>query len=106
MVFGKSFPYRCYTNPDPKKNVTLLVLAGGSGPADGFFYLCDNLMPEYNLLSFDYPQAFPDNASLAGETLLFFSKEDTIFTESMKQNLVDLMTDPRSCGISRTATSP
>ena len=46
MVFGKSFPYRCYKNPDPKKNVTLLVLAGGSGPADGFFYLYDDLMTD------------------------------------------------------------
>lgn len=28
------------------------------------------------------------------EVLIFFSKEDTIFCESLKQNLVDLMTNP------------
>ena len=35
-----------------------------------------------------------DFAPFAGEALLFFSKEDTIFCDSLKRDLVDLMTDP------------
>ena len=64
-VLGRPFPYRYYRNPDPKKSVTLVTLAGGSGLADGFFYLYDRFMPEYSLLSFAYPLDFPDNASTA-----------------------------------------
>lgn len=64
-IFGHSFAYRYYKNPNPKKSVTLVMLAGGSGLADGFFYLYDYFMPEYNLLSFGYPMDFRDNASLA-----------------------------------------
>lgn len=64
-IFGHPFAYRYYKNPNPNKNVTLVMLAGGSGLADGFFYLYDYFMPEYNLLSFSYPMDFRDNASLA-----------------------------------------
>ncbi len=64
-VLGHPFAYRFYKNPDPKKNVTLLLLAGGSGLADGFFYLFDYFMPEYNIISFNYPMDFRDNNSLA-----------------------------------------
>ena len=64
-VLGLPFPYRYYRNPDPRKDVTLVTLAGGSGLADGFFYLYDRFMPEYSLLSFAYPLDFPDNASTA-----------------------------------------
>lgn len=64
-ILGFPFAYRYYKNPNPDKNVTLVMLAGGSGLADGFFYLYDYFMPEYNLLSFRYPMDFGDNASLA-----------------------------------------
>ena len=64
-ILGHPFAYRYYKNPNPQKNVTLVMLAGGSGLADGFFYLYDYFMPEYNLLSFSYPIDFRDNASLA-----------------------------------------
>lgn len=49
-VLNHPFSYRYYKNPNPNKNVTLVLLAGGSGLADGFFYLYDYFMPEYNLL--------------------------------------------------------
>ena len=62
---GKEFPYRYYRNPDEGKNVTLMLLAGGSGLGDGFFYLYEYLMPYFSLLSFNYPEAFRDNASLS-----------------------------------------
>ncbi len=64
-VLGHPFAYRYYQNPDPKKTVTLVMLAGGSGLADGFFYLYDYFMPEYSLLSFSYPMDFRDNDSMA-----------------------------------------
>ncbi len=64
-ILGHPFSYRYYKNPDPSKDVTLVMLAGGSGLADGFFYLYDYFMPEYNLLSFSYPMDFRDNASQA-----------------------------------------
>ncbi len=64
-ILGHPFSYRYYRNPDPSKDVTLVMLAGGSGLADGFFYLYDYFMPEYNLLSFSYPMDFRDNASQA-----------------------------------------
>ena len=64
-VLGHPFAYRFYKNPDPKKNVTLLLLAGSSGLADGFSYLFDYFMPEYNIISFNYPMDFRDNNSLA-----------------------------------------
>ncbi len=64
-VLGHPFSYRYYKNPDPNKKITLVMLAGGSGLADGFFYLYDYFMPEYNLLSFSYPMDFKDNAALA-----------------------------------------
>ena len=62
---GKEFPCRCYRNSDERKNVTLLMLAGGSGLGDGFFYLYGYLMPHFSLLSFNYPMAFPASASLS-----------------------------------------
>lgn len=64
-ILDRPFSYRYYKNPDSSKNVTLVLLAGGSGLADGFFYLYDYFMAEYNLLSFNYPLDFKDNASLA-----------------------------------------
>ena len=61
----KEFPYRYYRNPDERKNVTLLMLAGGSGLGDGFFYLYEYLIPHFSLLSFNYPMAFSEDASLS-----------------------------------------
>jgi len=65
VVQGKPFAYRYYRNPDKKKNVTLVMLAGGSGLADGFFYLYDRFMPEYSLLSFNYSTDFRNNIAQA-----------------------------------------
>ncbi len=64
-IQGHPFAYRFYKNPNPDKNVTLVMLAGGSGMAEGFFYLYEHFMPEYNLLSFNYSQDHPDNISQA-----------------------------------------
>ncbi len=64
-ILGKQFPYRFYRNPDPKKDVTLLFLAGGTGLGDGFFYLYDLFAPNYSILSFNYSMGFP---SIAAQT--------------------------------------
>ncbi len=47
------------------KKVTILTLAGGSGLGDGFFYLFDDLMDKYSIISFNYPMDFRDNDSLS-----------------------------------------
>ena len=52
-------------NHNPKVNVTLLVLAGGTGMADGAFALSKSLMAKYSLLSFNYPMAFKGNEATA-----------------------------------------
>ena len=62
---GGDFAYRYYKNPNPKVNVTLLVLAGGTGMADGAFALAKSLMEKYSLLSFNYPMAFKGNEATA-----------------------------------------
>ncbi len=64
-VQGKPFAYRYYKNPDEKKKITLVMLAGGSGLADGFFYLYDRFMAEYSLLSFNYSLDYRDNIAQA-----------------------------------------
>lgn len=64
-VLGHSFKYRYYRNENSNKDVTLVMLAGGSGLGDSFFYLYDYFMKEYNLLSFSYPMDFKDNDSLS-----------------------------------------
>ncbi len=64
-ILGERFLYRYYKNPDAKKDVTLLFLAGGTGLGDGFFYLYDQFAPNYSLISFNYPMAFKSVSSQA-----------------------------------------
>ena len=64
-INGEVFPYRFYKNPQPNKDVTLVFLAGGTGLADAAFLLFGSFIDRYHLLTFNYPQAFQTNASLA-----------------------------------------
>lgn len=51
-INGGTFAYRYYKNPDPKVNVTLVMLAGGTGLADGFFALAKSFMDKYCVCCF------------------------------------------------------
>ncbi len=62
---GGEFSYRYYKNPNPEVNVTLLVLAGGTGLADGMFAMAKSFMDKYSLIAFNYPMAFKDNEATA-----------------------------------------
>ena len=62
---GGDFAYRYYKNPNPKVNVTLLVLAGGTGLAEGMFAMAKSFMDKYSLISFNYPMAFQNNEATA-----------------------------------------
>ena len=62
---GGEFAYRYYKNPNPDVNVTLVVLAGGTGLADGMFALAKSFMDKYSFISFNYPMAFKDNTATA-----------------------------------------
>ena len=62
---GGDFAYRYYKNPNPKVNVTLLVLAGGTGLAEGMFAMAKTFMDKYSLISFNYPMAFQNNEATA-----------------------------------------
>lgn len=62
---GGSFAYRYYKNTNPDVNVTLLVLAGGTGLADGMFAMAKSFMDKYSLISFNYPMDFKDNEATA-----------------------------------------
>lgn len=64
-VNGGDFPYRYYRNPEPNKDVTLIFLAGGTGLGDSAFLFCRSIVARYSLLTFNYPQAFKTNGSLA-----------------------------------------
>lgn len=62
---GGDFAYRYYKNPNPEVNVTLLVLAGGTGLAEGMFAMARSFMDKYSLISFNYPMAFQNNEATA-----------------------------------------
>lgn len=62
---GGDFQYRYYKNPNPQVNVTMVVLAGGSGMGDGFFGVSRGMMERYSLISFNYPMAFKGNEATA-----------------------------------------
>ena len=64
-INGCEFAYRYYKNPNPEVNVTLLVLAGGTGLADGMFAMAKSFMDKYSLIAFNYPMAFKDNEATA-----------------------------------------
>lgn len=62
---GGEFKYRYYKNPNPKVNATIVMLAGGSGMADGFFVLSKAFMENYSFISFNYPIDFKGNEKTA-----------------------------------------
>ena len=62
---GGDFAYRYYKNPNPDVNVTLLVLAGGTGLAEGMFAMAKSFMDKYSLISFNYPMDFKNNIDTA-----------------------------------------
>lgn len=57
-----------------------------------YFALMDTLLGD--VLQYDNTETKEDFLPFENEVLIFFSKEDTIFCDSLKQNLVDLMTNP------------
>lgn len=64
-VNGGEFAYRYYKNPNPEVNVTLIMLAGGTGLGDGFFAIAKSFMDKYSIISFNYPMDFKDNVATA-----------------------------------------
>lgn len=57
-----------------------------------YFALMDTLLG--NVLQYADTETREDFLPFEDEVLIFFSKADTIFCDSLKQNLVDLMTSP------------
>ena len=57
------FKYRYYKNDHSK--ATIVVLAGGSGLADGFFLFLRSLMDKYSLITIPYPLFCKDNIETA-----------------------------------------
>lgn len=57
-----------------------------------YFVLMDTLLGD--VLQYANTETKEDFLHFENEVLTFFSKEDTIFCDSLKQNLVDLMTNP------------
>ncbi len=64
-IMDHTFTYRYFHHDDSNRDVTIVILPGGSGLADGFFYMFDRLISKYNLLSFDYCMSFRTNESQA-----------------------------------------
>ena len=62
---GGEFAYRYFKNPSPDVNVTLVMLAGGTGLGDGFFAIAKSFMDKYSIISFNYPMAFKNNSDTA-----------------------------------------
>ncbi len=62
---GGVFRYRYYRNPSPEVKATIVMLAGGSGMADGFFTIARSFMKRYSLISFTYPIDFKGNEATA-----------------------------------------
>ena len=60
---GNPFKYRYYKKDGAK--ATIVVLAGGSGLADGFFLFLRSLMDKYSLITIPYPLFCKDNNETA-----------------------------------------
>ena len=60
--------------------------------SEEYFALMDTLLCD--IRNYVGTETKEDFLPLSNEVLLFFSKEDRIFCDSLKQNLVDLMTSP------------
>jgi len=79
---GGTFQYRYYKNPNPKLNVTIVMLAGGSGMADGFFVAAKSFMSKYSFISFNYPMDFKGNTATAdaiAELITYLKAENVYF---------------------------
>lgn len=76
-----TFAYRYYKNPAPKVNVTLVVLVGGTGLADGIFAMAKSFMEKYSIISFSYPMDFEGNEATADAIyeLIKYLKAENIY---------------------------
>ncbi|MBQ7986718.1 MAG: alpha/beta hydrolase, partial [Clostridia bacterium] len=63
MLNGNEMKYRYYKKENAK--ATIVVLAGGSGLADGFFLFLRSLMDRYSLITIPYPLFCRDNIETA-----------------------------------------
>lgn len=63
LIDGKEMKYRYYQKENAK--ATIVVLAGGSGLADGFFLFLRSLMDRYSLVTITYPLFCRDNNETA-----------------------------------------
>ena len=63
MLNGNEMKYRYYKKENAKS--TIVVLAGGSGLADGFFLFLRSLMDRYSLITIPYPLFCRDNIETA-----------------------------------------
>ena len=63
LLNGNELKYRYYKKEEAK--ATIVVLAGGSGLADGFFLFLRSLMDKYSLITIPYPVFCRDNHETA-----------------------------------------
>ncbi|MBQ8814942.1 MAG: alpha/beta hydrolase [Lachnospiraceae bacterium] len=63
LLNGNELKYRYYKKEEAK--ATIVVLAGGSGLADGFFLFLRSLMDKYSLITIPYPIFCRDNHETA-----------------------------------------
>jgi len=73
-INGHKVTYRYYDNPDPEVDVTIVVLAGGTGLADGFYPLALSLAEKMSFVNVTYPLSCKDNDSTA-DTLVSLLEE-------------------------------
>lgn len=78
---GGEFDYRYYKNPNPDVNVTIVMLAGGTGLGDGFFAIAKSFMDKYSIISFNYPMDFKDNIATADAVaeLIKYLKAENVY---------------------------
>lgn len=78
-INGNELKYRYYQKEDAK--ATIVVLAGGSGLADGFFLLLRSLMDKYSLITIPYPLFCKDNNETADTiaALIRYLKAENVY---------------------------
>ena len=76
---GNEMKYRYYKRE--KAKATIVVLAGGSGLADGFFLFLRSLMDKYSLITIPYPLFCKDNNETADAiaTLVRYLKAENVY---------------------------
>ncbi|MBQ7919335.1 MAG: alpha/beta hydrolase [Lachnospiraceae bacterium] len=80
LLNGNELKYRYYQKKDAK--ATIVVLAGGSGLADGFFLFLRSLMDSYSLITIPYPCFCEDNhqtADAIAELVRYLKAENVYF---------------------------